>query len=62
MAQWSDNGSCKVRGVINLCEEFRGPLRKYKELGMEQLYLPTTDHFEPTVDDLMVSEILRLAA
>jgi len=44
-----------VRGVINLCEEYRGPLRKYKELGMEQLYLPTTDHFEPTVEDLIVS-------
>lgn len=30
-------------------------MRKYKELGMEQLYLPTTDHFEPTVEDLIVS-------
>lgn len=47
-----------VRGVINLCEEYRGPLRKYKELGMEHLYLPTTDHFEPTVEDLIVSSSL----
>lgn len=43
-----------MRGVINLCEEYGGPLKKYKELGMEQLHLPTTDHFEPTVEDLMV--------
>lgn len=51
------SGMKKVRGVINLCEEYRGPLRKYKELGMEQLHLPTTDHFEPTVDDLMVRRV-----
>lgn len=44
-----------VRGVINMCEEYRGPLRKYKELGIEELYLPTTDHFEPELEDLMVS-------
>jgi hypothetical protein len=43
-----------VRGVINMCEEYKGPLRKYKELGIEELYLPTTDHFEPELEDLMV--------
>jgi atypical dual specificity phosphatase len=43
-----------VRGVINLCEEYRGPRRKYKELGIEELYLPTTDHFEPSFEDLLV--------
>jgi len=37
-----------------MCEEYRGPLKKYKDLGVEQLHLPTTDHFEPTVEDLMV--------
>lgn len=37
-----------------MCEEYQGPLRKYKDLGMEQLHLPTTDHFEPTLEDLMV--------
>eukprot|EP00980_Cylindrotheca_fusiformis_P004709 scaffold993_cov110-Cylindrotheca_fusiformis.AAC.19 len=42
-----------VRGVINMCEEYRGPLRKYKDLGIEELYLPTTDHFEPSLEDLM---------
>lgn len=42
----------KVRGVINLCEEYRGPDRSYWRLGMLHLRLPTTDHFEPTVEDL----------
>jgi atypical dual specificity phosphatase len=42
----------RVRGVINLCEEYRGPMSQYLRLGMRQLHLPTTDHFEPTVDDL----------
>ena len=44
-----------VRGVINLCAEYKGPVQKYKNLGMEELYLPTTDHFEPEVDDMIVS-------
>lgn len=42
----------QVRGVVNLCEEYRGPDRSYKQLGMRHLHLPTTDHFEPTVRDL----------
>jgi hypothetical protein len=45
----------QVRGVVNLCEEYKGPQRKYKELGIEELHLPTTDHFEPSVKDLIVS-------
>ena len=42
----------KVRGVINLCEEYSGPTKSYKRLGMRHLRLPTTDHFQPTVEDL----------
>jgi atypical dual specificity phosphatase len=42
-----------VRGVVNFCEEYRGPVRQYKLLGIEELYLPTTDHFEPSKEDLM---------
>jgi atypical dual specificity phosphatase len=42
-----------VKGVINLCEEYRGPLKQYNELGMEELYLPTTDHFEPSQEDML---------
>ena len=41
-----------MRGVINLCAEYRGPDRSYKQLGMRHLRLPTTDHFEPSVEDL----------
>lgn len=42
-----------VEGVINMCEEWRGPLKQYQNLGIEELYLPTTDHFEPSQDDLL---------
>lgn len=41
-----------VFGVINLCDEFRGPIATYDRLGMDQLWLPTVDHFEPSVPDL----------
>jgi len=41
-----------VRGVINMCEEYHGPCKAYKELGMNELWLPTTDHFEPSLLDL----------
>ena len=44
-----------VRGVINMCEEYRGPTKIYDALGMEELWLPTTDHFEPSVNDMKVS-------
>ncbi|KAL9183419.1 hypothetical protein ACHAXT_004275 [Thalassiosira profunda] len=39
-------------GVLNMCDEYRGPVARYKRLGIEQLRLPTVDHFEPSVDDL----------
>ena len=42
-----------VAGVINMCQEWRGPTRMYRKLGIEELYLPTTDHFEPSQEDLM---------
>mmetsp|Transcript_44343 Transcript_44343/g.139257 ORF Transcript_44343/g.139257 Transcript_44343/m.139257 type:complete len:122 (-) Transcript_44343:69-434(-) len=32
-----DNG---VTGVINLCDEYRGPLREYGRYGIRQLWLP----------------------
>ena len=40
-----------------MCEEYGGPAHKYKKLGIEQLHLPTTDHFEPTVEDMKVKSI-----
>jgi atypical dual specificity phosphatase len=42
-----------IQGVINMCEEYRGPVKQYKKLGIEELYLPTTDHFEPSREDLL---------
>jgi atypical dual specificity phosphatase len=41
-----------VRGVINLCEEYQGPEKSYRRLGMIHLRLPTVDHFEPSLLDL----------
>mmetsp|Transcript_28425 Transcript_28425/g.48345 ORF Transcript_28425/g.48345 Transcript_28425/m.48345 type:complete len:360 (+) Transcript_28425:1-1080(+) len=41
-----------VGGVINMCDEYRGPVSSYKRLGIEHLRLPTVDHFEPSVEDL----------
>ena len=41
-----------VRGVVNLCDEYRGPLGAYKRLGIDQLYVPTVDHFEPDAESL----------
>ena len=41
-----------VRGVVNMCDEYRGPVSSYKKLGIEQLRLPTVDHFEPSFEDL----------
>jgi len=41
-----------VRGIINLCDEYRGPTHAYGALGMEELWLPTVDHFEPSLASL----------
>ncbi|KAL3793128.1 hypothetical protein HJC23_005630 [Cyclotella cryptica] len=41
-----------VRGVVNMCDEYRGPVSSYQRLGIEHLRLPTVDHFEPSLDDL----------
>ena len=35
-----------------MCEEYKGPEKSYNALGMKHLWLPTTDHFEPSVQDL----------
>ena len=42
----------QVRGVINMCKEYRGPTEQYERLGIVQLHLPTVDHVEPNTDDL----------
>lgn len=44
-----------VRGVINMCEEYAGPVKAYNRLGIEQLYLPTIDHLEPSFEDMIAA-------
>lgn len=46
-----------VRGVINMCKEYAGPTSKYERLGIKELWLPTVDHFEPSVHDLKVRSV-----
>ena len=36
-----------VTGVVNMCEEYFGPMREYQRLGIEQLHLPTIDFTHP---------------
>lgn len=42
-----------VRGVINMCYEYKGPTGYYSDLGIKQLHLPTVDHFEPTTSQMV---------
>ncbi len=41
-----------VTGVVNLCEEFPGPVADYERLGIEQLWIPTTDFHHPPLADV----------
>lgn len=41
-----------VRAVINLCDEYQGPISLYKKLHIVQLHLPIIDHMEPTFEIL----------
>jgi atypical dual specificity phosphatase len=41
-----------VHGVVNMCEEYRGPVEFYRDHGIEQLWLPTVDFTPPTLDDI----------
>ena len=42
----------RVTGVVNMCEEFRGHDHLYHQLGIEQLWLPTTDFQPPSLEDV----------
>ena len=42
--------SAGVRGVVNMCCEYSGPVAAYKDIGMKQLRLPSVDHFEPSLE------------
>jgi len=41
-----------VRGVINMCQEYQGPMTEYARLGIEQLWLPTVDFNPPKLQDV----------
>jgi len=41
-----------VRCVINLMDEYSGPIATYRKLNISQAYFPTVDHFEPTLETL----------
>jgi atypical dual specificity phosphatase len=42
-----------VRGVVNLCEEYGGPVAAYREGGLTQLHLPTVDFTAPCYADVV---------
>ncbi len=42
-----------VKGVVNMCDEFEGPVKEYNKRGIKQLRLRTVDHFEPSVGNLI---------
>ena len=41
-----------VRGVVNTCEEYCGPIVEYERHGIEQLRIPTTDFTHPKLEDV----------
>ncbi len=41
-----------VRGVINMCREYRGPIPEYQKFRIEQLWLPTIDFNPPSLEDV----------
>ncbi|EAL71055.1 phosphatidylinositol phosphatase [Dictyostelium discoideum AX4] len=40
----------KINSIVNLCDEYQGPTQHYTQYGMQQLYVPVVDHFEPDVE------------
>ncbi|KAF0691801.1 Aste57867_17072 [Aphanomyces stellatus] len=41
-----------VRAVVNLCDEYEGPVATYRKHNITQLRIPTVDHTEPSLSDL----------
>jgi atypical dual specificity phosphatase len=41
-----------VRGVVNTCAEYAGPVDEYQRLGIEQLHIPTIDFTPPSLEDV----------
>ena len=45
----------KFKGVVNLCYEHVGHDTSYKAHGIEQLRLPTVDHYSPSLADTLTA-------
>ena len=41
-----------VRGIVNTCEEYDGPVNEYQQFGIEQFHMPTIDFTHPSDDDV----------
>ena len=41
-----------VRGIVNTCEEYDGPINEYQQFGIEQFHMPTIDFTHPADDDI----------
>ena len=44
-----------------MCKEYRGPIKAYHKLGIEQLHLPTIDHTEPSLQDMKVGFFCQIS-
>jgi hypothetical protein len=48
-------GSCcwlGVRGVVNCCEEYMGPVKTYERHQIRHLHIPTVDYTSPTMEQI----------
>lgn len=50
----------KIGAVVNMCDEYPGPISKYRKLDIDHIRFRTVDHFEPTLDDLKDAVIFLL--
>ena len=41
-----------VKGVVNTCEEYAGPVDQYKQYGLDQFHMPTIDFTHPSYEDV----------
>ena len=44
-----------VRGVVNTCQEYEGPVAEYERLGIQQLRVPTIDFTHPSLESVQRS-------
>jgi atypical dual specificity phosphatase len=42
----------QVGSVVNMCEEYRGPVDLYEKYSIDQLWLPTTDFNAPSLEQV----------